>query len=392
MTAPVGPPNPPNLPNLTQYEHLGLACEFNLADGHAHQFQDPFQQRIVSRLPVLFAESERTPQREIEKEFRYRFYGLAGQPTARDAGHTLLCQSASQSIDLVAAFLAARGTRVGLLSPCFDNLPGLLRRRGTALSPVAERDLTGPGLDRLLGPDRPGALFLTLPNNPTGFTLTRAGFARLAQRCAATGTLLVVDWTFRFHTAYERWDQYAVLNRSGVSYLCVEDTGKTWPTLDLKCSILATSADLYGPLFELHNDLLLNVSPFVLRLLTGYLEDSAARGLEATVRRPVRTNRTALNQALRGTVLTPVDPRGTISVAWAHVDDPGLGALDVVGLLAAEGVGILPGDHFHWDDTGAGSRYVRFALARDPALFAAACVRIRAALSAEPVPHGRGAA
>ncbi|MFI0968193.1 aminotransferase class I/II-fold pyridoxal phosphate-dependent enzyme [Streptomyces sp. NPDC021080] len=381
-----------SLPNLTQYEHLGIECEFNLADGHAHQFQDPAQQLIVRQLSSVFAESERRPLRDLEKEFQSCFYGLAGQSAAAGRRRTLLCQSASQSIDLVAAFLGARGKEVGLLRPCFDNLPGILRRRGALLRPVAESDLTGPGPERLLGEGGPGALFLTLPNNPTGFMPTEPEFARLVQRCAMTGTLLVIDWTFRFHAACERWDQYEVLDNSGVSYLCVEDTGKTWPTLDMKCSILATSEDLFDPLYELHNDLLLNISPFVLLLITRYLEDSAERGLEATVRRPVRENRAALRHALQGTVLEPVEPNATISVEWVRISSPALSALDVVGLLADAGVGILPGDHFHWDDTATGSRYVRFALARDPALFAAACARAGAALVAASSPRREGAA
>lgn len=380
------------LPNLTQYEHLGIAREFNLADGHAHQFQDPAQQRIIRRLPLLFAESGTRPQRDLEREFRRRFYGLAGQSSAVGRPYTLLCHSASTSIDLVAAFLSGRGMPVGLLRPCFDNLPGILRRRGAVLQPVAEPELTGPGLERLLGPGGPGALFLTLPNNPTGFELGEREFTQLAERCAATGTILVIDWTFRFFGNYERWDQYAVLDRSGASYLCIEDTGKTWPTLDMKCSILAASEDLYGALYELHNDLLLNVSPFVLHLVTRYLEDSGRRGLEATARRLIRDNRAVLRRALEGTVLAAAEADRTISVEWARIDSPALTALDVVGLLGSAGVGILPGDHFHWDDPTAGSRFVRFALARDPAVFAAACARVRAALGACSPLHRTGAA
>ncbi|WP_329128963.1 aminotransferase class I/II-fold pyridoxal phosphate-dependent enzyme [Streptomyces sp. NBC_01476] len=375
------------LPNLTQYEHLGIDREFNLADGHAHQFQDPAQQRIIRQLPILFAESAALPQRDAEREFQRHFYRLAGQLSAADRPHTLLCHSASTSIDLIAAFLSTRGIPVGLLRPCFDNLPGILRRRGVMLQPVTEAELTGPGLERLLASGGQGALFLTLPNNPTGFELGEPEFARLAEGCAASGTLLVLDWTFRFFGRYERWDQYAVLERSGASYLCVEDTGKTWPTLDMKCSVLATSEDLYGSVYELHNDLLLNVSPFVLRLLTRYLEDSGRRGLEATVRRLVRNNRAVLRQALEGTVLSPAEPGRTISVEWARIESPGLSALEVVDLLGGADVGILPGDHFHWDDPAAGSRFVRFALARDPEVFAAACARVRAALGGQRPPE-----
>ncbi|NUS16478.1 MAG: aminotransferase class I/II-fold pyridoxal phosphate-dependent enzyme [Streptomyces sp.] len=385
MTAPTA------LPNLTQYERLGIDRDFNLADGHAHQFQDAGQRDIVRKLAVTFAESERTRQGELERAFQERFYALAGQSSAAGRPHTLLCYSASTSIDLVAAFLSARGATVNLLRPCFDNLPGILRRRGAALRPVGERELTGPGLEERLRAPGPQALFLTLPNNPTGFALDEAAFTHVARCCAATGTILVVDWTFRFFAPYETWDQYAVLARAGTSYLCVEDTGKTWPTLDLKCSILAASEDLYGPLYELHNDILLNVSPFVLHLVTRYLEDTARRGLEATVRGLVRNNRLRLREALEGTGLAPVRPDGTISVEWVRIGRPALTSLDVVRMLGDAGVAVLPGDHFHWDDPRAGSRYVRFALARDTSLFAEACARVAAVLRGTARPGGGGA-
>jgi aspartate/methionine/tyrosine aminotransferase len=375
------------LPNLTQYERLGISREFNLADGHAHQLQDRAQRQIVRDFPALFAEGESRRQEDVEREFQERFYAVAGQLSAVGHPYTLLCHSASMSIDLVAAFLSGRGPAVGLLSPCFDNLPGILRRRGARLVPVAERDLAGPGLERLLSGGL-GALFLTLPNNPTGFVLDEAGFTRVAERCAAVGTVLVVDWTFRFFESLERWDQYAVLARSGVSFLCVEDTGKTWPTLDLKCSVVACSPDLHGALYELHNDLLLNVSPFVLRVLTRYLEDSGRRGLDLTVRRLVGRNRAVLRAALEGSGLSPVAAAPAISVEWVRVEPQSLTSLDVVALLGGAGVAVLPGDHFHWDAPQAGSRFVRFALARDGALFAAACARVRSVLRSGAVAVG----
>lgn len=384
--------SPQPLPNLTQYERIGIDREFNLADGHAHQFQDPAQSRIIERLPALFAESERRGQRDLEKEFQRGFYGLAGQSSAINHPHTLLCYSASTSIDLVASFLSARRATVGLLSPCFDNLAGILGHRGVRLLPVGERQLSGAGLNRLLARGGMGALFLTLPNNPTGFTLGEEEFTQLARTCAAAGVVLVIDWTFRFFAAYEEWDQYAVLDRCGVSYLCIEDTGKTWPTLDMKCSALATSPDLYATLYELHNDLLLNVSPFVLHLMTHYLDDARQRGLDAAVRQLVRRNRDTLRRALDGSVLSPADADGTISVEWARIGSPALDALDVVALLGAAGVGILPGDHFHWDDPAVGSRHVRFALARDPSVFAAACERMGAVLPAADPVRQAGAA
>jgi aspartate/methionine/tyrosine aminotransferase len=377
------------LPNLTQYERIGNNCELNLTDGHAHQFQDPAQRSIVRRLPDLYMESEQVHQHEIEAEFRRAFYQLAGQNSAVRHPWTMLSYSASMSIDIIAAFLSEAGMSVGLVQPCFDNLAALLRRRGVPLVRIPEGTVagnrTGPRLyDLLSGSTGPDALFLTLPNNPTGFALGPAEFERLARMCAATDTILIIDWTFRFFEQYESWDQYAVLARTGVDYICVEDTGKTWPTLELKCSILATNARLYTALALPHEDMLLNVSPFVLRLLLAYLEDARSRGLDATVRHLVGVNRRALHRALRGSVLVVDRPDRTISVEWVRIESDTVRSLDVVALLDGVGVAILPGDHFYWDEPALGCDHVRFALSRDATLFAMACERLRTAVDSMP--------
>ena len=62
----------------------------------------------------LFAESGTRPQRDLEGEFQRRFYGLAGQSSAADRPYTMLCHSASTSIDLVAAFLSITGVAIAI--------------------------------------------------------------------------------------------------------------------------------------------------------------------------------------------------------------------------------------------------------------------------------------
>jgi aspartate/methionine/tyrosine aminotransferase len=196
---------------------------------------------------------------------------------------------------------------------------------------------------------------------------------------------VILDWTFRFFSALDQWDQYAILERSGVSYVCIEDTGKTWPSLDLKCSILAVSEDLYRPIRDVHNDVLLNVSPFVLLLLREYLRDSSRRGLDASVRYPVETNRRRLRTALQPSILAPIPGEARVSVEWVRIESTEAESIDVVDLLAGIGVGILPGDQFFWADPRAGREFIRFALARDPATFDLVCARIEALISRLPV-------
>jgi aspartate/methionine/tyrosine aminotransferase len=358
--------------NLTQYERDSLGRPFNLADGHARQYQDDHQLEICRRLPDLYRAGERISQLDVEGDFQAAFYGLAGQLSATGHPRALLCTSASLATDLVATFFGHAQLSVGLVQPCFDNLAAIMRRRGVRMTPLSEAELLAPE------PGRPStdALFVALPNNPTGFVLDRAEFADLAARCARRGQILILDWTFRFFSSLDQWDQYAILEQTGVSYLCIEDTGKTWPSLDLKCSMLAASADLFPHVADIHSDVLLNVSPFTLLLLLEYMQDSGRRGLDLSVRRPVDVNRRRLRKALRESVLAPIGGQAAISVEWVRIDSDEIDSTYVVDLLAHAGIGILPGDLFFWAHPWRGREYIRFALARDPATFDTVCHRI----------------
>ncbi|MFC4807836.1 aminotransferase class I/II-fold pyridoxal phosphate-dependent enzyme [Paenibacillus sp. GCM10023250] len=371
------------LPNLTRYESIGINQLYNVADGHAHQPQTPTQRQIVGRLPELFDEAETAKQGELEEAFRHAFYALAGQRTAERLERTLFCYSASLSTDLIATYLNARGLSVALLHPCFDNLATLLRRRNVALTTLREEDLGPDRVDRTFAELREDAVFITLPNNPTGFELPREAWERIVALCGRYGKLLIVDCTFRFFSRTPAWDQYELLEQSKISYLMVEDTGKTWPTQDLKCSILAMSEDLEADVLELHNDILLNVSPFILRLLTEYVKDTAREGLASSIWEPIDRNRAALREAVRGSGLIAVNPASNISVEWLRIADPQIRSVDLVDRFQRLGLGILPGDHFYWQDHGIGERYIRIALARCPDMFAKACAVLKSAVAVD---------
>ena len=392
-----GTPPTGALPNLTRIQQAGSRLRHNLSGAHPHQWQDAEQQRIVQRLSDTFTRSELGSQQDIEADFQHTFFTVSGQHSMTTSPHRLLTGAASLSIDLVATYLAKRGMSAGLIRPCIDAQAAILRSRGVRLIAVDETMLSGhrfgDTLRNLLERgDRPDALFLTLPNNPTGFTLSRSDFELLARACKTAGTLLIIDWAFRFYETYDAWDQYAILHRTGVDYLCIEDTGKTWPTLGLKCSALVTSPHLFPDMRELHNNIMLEVSPFVLRLLTAYLRDSHERGLDTTVRELIRINRGELQQALCGSVLAPAATDRAVSVEWVRICCADLSALDLVAMAEEIGIAILPGNHFYWDDHHAGSSYVRFALARDFADFALACRLLRRLIDHTPQLRMAGAA
>jgi aspartate/methionine/tyrosine aminotransferase len=379
--------------DITQHEIDALTRRHNLADAHTHQRQSFSQQLIVESLPRLWYEAETRLQRDLEREFITAFFDLQRQPTALRLGRPLLAYAASISTMVVATYLMQRKLSVSLIEPCFDNLHDLLKNQGVPLSPVPEQDLADAGaiyhnLRRRVTTD---ALFLVDPNNPTGFTLLsdgRRGFEEVVRFCVDHRKLLIIDRCFASFAMVDggvSWfDLYELLESSGVSYLIIEDTGKTWPVQDAKCAILMSSADLYPAIYDIHTSVLLNVSPFTLNVLTRYLEDSKRDGLQS-VRAVLETNRAVLAEALVPTCIRMHRPRAKVSVAWLDIADLGIDAASFQKRLLAHDVYVLTGNYFYWNNPRRGDRFVRVALAREPALFAPAAAK----LAEEARDHGQ---
>ncbi|MCZ0204277.1 pyridoxal phosphate-dependent aminotransferase [Streptomyces sp. UMAF16] len=374
--------------DLTQHEIQALRTEFNLADAHTHQRQSATQHEIVGRLPELWYEAEEGLQATYEQRFTEAFFRLHRQPTALARNKTLLSYAASISTMVVAMYLKQRRAAVTLVEPCFDNLHDVLSNMGVPLYPVEESALHDPDriYTELKRRVRTDALFLVDPNNPTGFTLMRhgrKGLEEVVRFCKDHHKLLVIDFCFASFTLYDpelaRFDVYELLEESGVSYLAIEDTGKTWPVQDAKAAMLTASEDIKEDIYNLHTSVLLNVSPFVLNMLTQYVENSRKDGL-ASVRDVLDTNRAAVREALRGTILDYQEPVAKTSVAWARITHPELTATELQRELRAEGVYVLPGRYFYWSQPGRGEPYVRMALAREPEMFAGAMQRLRKVL------------
>ncbi|MEU5218659.1 pyridoxal phosphate-dependent aminotransferase [Streptomyces sp. NPDC020807] len=374
--------------DLTQHEIQALLTEFNLADAHTHQRQSAAQHEIVARLPELWYEAEEGLQATYEQRFIEAFFRLHRQPTALAKKKTLLSYAASISTMVVAMYLKRQRMAVTLVEPCFDNLHDVLSNMGVPLYPVEESALHDP--DRIYAElkrrVRTDALFLVDPNNPTGFSLMhsgRKGFEEVVRFCKDHNKLLIIDFCFASFTLYDpelaRFDVYELLEESGVRYLAIEDTGKTWPVQDAKAAMLTASDDIKEEVYNLHTSVLLNVSPFVLNMLTQYVENSEADSL-ASVRDVLDVNRAAVKEALQGTILEYQEPLAKTSVAWARIDHPELTATELQAELREVGVYVLPGRFFYWSQPGRGEPFVRMALAREPEMFAGAMKRLREVL------------
>ncbi|MBP2328746.1 aspartate/methionine/tyrosine aminotransferase [Kibdelosporangium banguiense] len=382
-----GTPDVSKFVDLTQHEIQALKTKYNLADAHTHQRQSASQDAIVASLPDLWHESEDNLQSDAERRFLDAFFRLHKQPTAAAMQKTLLSYSASVSTMVAAMYLQQRNMSVSLVTPCFDNLVDLLRHMGVELGSFPEEwlhDLDSV-YDRMSGVTT-DAIYLVDPNNPTGFTLLkdgRSGFAELLRLCKDTGKLLIMDFCFASFVlcaqGMDRIDIYRMLEESGVTYMAIEDTGKTWPVQDAKCAMITASEDIREDVYNIHTAVLLNVSPFVLNFLVRYVEDSIDDGF-ASVRDVITENRAAAREALAGTILEYVEPVVDTSVAWFRITQPDLTASQLQSQLFDHEIYVLPGTYFYWDDKEKGERYIRIALARRPEEFADAMTAMRKVL------------
>jgi aspartate/methionine/tyrosine aminotransferase len=178
---------------------------------------------------------------------------------------------------------------------------------------------------------------------------------------------------------HDRFDIYELLEGSGVTYVAIEDTGKTWPVQDAKCAMITTSDDIREDIYNVHTAVLLNVSPFVLNFLTHYVEDSL-RDDFASVRDVITTNLRTARILLTGTIVEYVEPVVEASVAWFRITVPDLSATELQRRLLDEDVYVLPGTYFYWNRPEVGEQYIRIALARQPEMFVAAMGAMRGVL------------
>jgi aspartate/methionine/tyrosine aminotransferase len=357
--------------NLTCYEIDSLARTYNLTDGHAFRPWLSAEDAIIERSAQLFRNNDRRRQAEIEREYVRDFLRLAGQTCDEDALGYLMCFTASMAFEIIANYLRLNRLRLALIEPCFDNLADIFRRHAIPLRPVPDGLLDAPsdvfehGLDEIDA----DAICLVTPNNPTGTVLTTANLRLLLDFCRERRKLLILDNCFRAYLPRRQvHDQYRLLLESGVDAVMVEDTGKTWPTSEIKAPFFAVSRGrgLFDRVYEIYTDFLLHVSPVGIKLMHQFIRLSQRDDM-ASIHEVVAVNRRTLYDGLAGTFLTPCE-QPFASVAWLRIDHP-LSGLELKRILDERGVYVLPGSQFFWHDRRRGEMFIRVALVRDADMF-----------------------
>jgi aspartate/methionine/tyrosine aminotransferase len=360
--------------DLTQHEVEALKQKYNFADAHTHQSQSPSQLEIVRSLPELWLEAEKTKQETLNNKFIETFYKMRGLSAALNPNNVMLYYAASIATIHIANYLLKKRLTVSLIEPCFDNLYEILSHLSIPLSPLKEELLHDADQinENLKTHVKSDAIFIVDPNNPTGFTLlgqkNKKAFENVVQFCKDSDKILIVDYCFANFLMndeeIELYDTYKVLKESGIKYMAIEDTGKTWPIQDAKIAMLKVSDNLYEEMYSIYTAYILNVSPFILNFLTEYLLDSQNCKF-ASIKNLLNTNRKILEETFQDTILKPLKPKGKVSVAWCEIREPNLKATELQRILYEEGVYVLPGTYFFWHNPDQGEKYIRIALARD---------------------------
>ena len=350
----------------TQIEQVSLKSGLNLTDGHARQPLTKTQEQIIAAMPSLFREAEGAKINELETHFAESFFCLAGESPPPGRGEVMFTYSASSAISIIAKHISGTGPKVALMSPCFDNIYKLLLWFGITLIPVSERCTRDT---RALGAilRQVHYLWITMPNNPTGLTLTKGEFERLAHLCRKNDVTLIVDFSFRFFAEQlDTWSCYDLMDYLEVDYICIEDTGKTFNTLDMKIGFTRCSSKHQLSLSCFYDDLLLCVSPFHLTLLNAFIHDASVEGLWAAVRSRINENRKVISAIYDVGLFEPGSPeRCNAPLEWVRICDPLRNNLtSIMQYWRQKGLHILPGDNFFWDRRNNDGQYFRVPLNR----------------------------
>ncbi len=121
-----------------------------------------------------------------------------GGPGAVDTGRIAVTSGGVNALMLAAQALVDPGCRVVALTPMWPNLIAQARIMGGAVHTVSLRPVDGAwvlDMQALLDAVVPGTrvLILNAPNNPTGWTLSRAEQQTILDHCRRTGTWIVAD-------------------------------------------------------------------------------------------------------------------------------------------------------------------------------------------------------
>jgi aspartate/methionine/tyrosine aminotransferase len=336
-------------------------CVIDFASGDAELIP------AVSLPTDIYNRLAATDRRSLEHTFLERYGAVSREPFGPD--ETVFFLTASLAIDAVARHLAKEGVRrIGVPEPAFDNLPGLLREAGLEPVPFQENDES-----LLSAVDALDAVFLVLPNNPTGWSPSQRALAALPDLAKARGCRVVVDRICRFHQ--DR--QHSKLFLSDFEWIDVQETGKTWSTGGTKLAFVRTRSQRTLAALRVESDLHARAVPPLNLYINA--EAIALEGGDYRVRRAIVRNRCVLEDELGALGFTVVSrPLGVALVALPRTFP--MGSTRLAKALQAVDIEVIPGRALFWNSPQVGEQYIRVALIRPPERFEVHAAALAAAI------------
>lgn len=344
---------------LTEYQIPNLNSLYNLSDAHARQSYSNGLVSIVDNLPLLFKDSESSNYEKLLDECISSFMNCCGQKKYSNY-HYIASHTASQSMEVVANYLRQFNLNTLLIEPTFDNIPDILKRHNIKLYSITEEQVLVSSFPQ----NHIDSLFLTLPNNPTGFVISKEVFENIIKYCSDNKILFIVDACFRLFDDRMMFDWYEIIHKYDFKFIIIEDTGKIWPTQDLKISFIISDNSTIIPLSRISRDFLLNVSPFILKLMVEICKQSSQSNL-SDFRNLIRENREYLRKKINESDFFSIsNPCSMASVELLRINTA-VNSNSLVDYLYEHGIGVLPGTPFFWNNRVQGEKFIRVALARD---------------------------
>ncbi len=337
--------------SLTEVEVFGLNCKYNLSDGHSYIDSSKYYGQVLKKLPQIWKDASDLSIPVMEKYFKQcfaDFYGLGGLHKQIEFS---ICPTASNSIDVVAAWASSLNYNVGLVEPTFDNLALLIRRRGASLTAIEESDLFNINtLRQKIKYNKIKALFIVNPNNPTGKVLSEQHLIEISNLCLQEEVTIIIDASFRF-CHRKLIDDYKIFQDNKNSYIFIEDTGKCWPTLDSKASLLCYSPELAKDIRVIYEEIYLCSSNFTLNIISEFIIETQRKGGVQFVQNLIENRLLYLKEALKNTGLIILDrpKESCMSVVWLDTSFLNMTDLDFVRYLSKFNISLLPGRFFYWD-------------------------------------------
>jgi aspartate/methionine/tyrosine aminotransferase len=307
--------------------------------------------------------------------------GLHARPVSEDRIQVTASGMAAVSIALAATVRA--GQRVVLHSPSWPNIANAIHLRGAepvelALTPQPDGSfrLDFDRLDALLADAR--AFILNSPNNPTGWTATRAELETILAIARRRGVWLISDEVYsrlvydKAPAAPSLLDLAAPDDR----VIVCNSFSKTWMMTGWRLGWLVLPAGTRDAVTELVEVSHSGVAPFIQQAGVAAIQDTAA---VAHIRAHCATGRALVSQALDG--LNGVRYAAPPGAFYAFMGIEGLTDSLALAktLVTRHKVAVAPGVAFG----AAGEGHLRLCFAQSPELMERAMQRLRDGLRME---------